>query len=147
MEKDNATGSQPLRVTAYFKTSTNPLEPQNSYAAQKTYYIHRIALHSNWELAGVYADSRQHRAAADQTVFQQMLADCKAGKIDLILVRSIPQFCRNSADCLAILQMLKRRSIGVLFEKEQINMLNDSGDVLINISVILQSIFNLVIII
>lgn len=130
MKKDNATGSQPLRVAAYFKTSTNPLEPQNSYAAQKTYYIHRIALHSNWELAGVYADSRQHRAAADQTVFQQMLADCKAGKIDLILVRSIPQFCRNTAACLAILQMLKRRSIGVLFEKEQINMLNGSGDVL-----------------
>ncbi len=130
MKKDNATGSQPLRVAAYFKTSTNPLEPQNSYAAQKTYYIHRIALHSNWELAGVYADSRQHRAAADQTVFQQMLADCKAGKIDLILVRSIPQFCRNTAACLAILQMLKRRSIGVLFEKEQINTLDASGDVL-----------------
>lgn len=130
MKKDNATGSQPLRVAAYFKTSTNPLEPQNSYAAQKTYYIHRIALHSNWELAGVYADSRQHRAAADQTVFQQMLADCKAGKIDLILVRSIPQFCRNAAACLAILQMLKRRSIGVLFEKEQINTLDASGDVL-----------------
>ena len=130
MKKDNATGSQPLRVAAYFKTSTNPLEPQNSYAAQKTYYIHRIALHSNWELAGVYADSRQHRAAADQTVFQQMLADCKAGKIDLILVRSIPQFCRNTAACLAILQMLKRRSIGVLFEKEQINTLHASGDVL-----------------
>lgn len=130
MKKDNATGSQPLRVAAYFKTSTNLLEPQNSYAAQKAYYIHRIALHSNWELAGVYADSRQHRAAADQTVFQQMLADCKAGKIDLILVRSIPQFCRNTAACLAILQMLKRRSIGVLFEKEQINTLNDSGDVL-----------------
>ena len=130
MKKDNATGSQPLRVAAYFKTSTNLLEPQNSYAAQKAYYIHRIARHSNWELAGVYADSRQHRAAADQTVFQQMLADCKAGKIDLILVRSIPQFCRNTAACLAILQMLKRRSIGVLFEKEQINTLNDSGDVL-----------------
>ena len=130
MKKDNATGSQPLRVAAYFKTSTNPLEPQNSYAAQKTYYIHRIALHSNWELAGVYADSRQHRAAADQTVLQQMLADCKAGKIDLILVRSIPQFCRNTAACLAILQMLKRRSIGVLFEKEQINTLDASGDVL-----------------
>lgn len=130
MKKDNATGSQPLRVAAYFKTSTNLLEPQNSYAAQKAYYIHRIALHSNWELAGVYADSRQHRAAADQTVFQQMLADCKAGKIDLILVQSIPQFCRNTAACLAILQMLKRRSIGVLFEKEQINTLNDSGDVL-----------------
>ena len=130
MKKDNATGSQPLRVAAYFKTSTNPLEPQSSSAAQKTYYIHRIALHSNWELAGVYADSRQHRAAADQTVFQQMLADCKAGKIDLILVRSIPQFCRNTAACLAILQMLKRRSIGVLFEKEQINTLDASGDVL-----------------
>lgn len=130
MKKENATGSQPLRVAAYFKTSTNPLEPQNSYAAQKAYYIHRIALHSNWELAGVYADIRQHRAATDQTGFQQMLADCKAGKIDLILVRSIPQFYRNTADCLAILQMLKRRNIGVLFEKEQINMLNDSGDVL-----------------
>ena len=130
MEKDNATGRQQLRVAAYFKTSTNPLEPQNSYAAQKTYYIHRIALHSNWELVGVYADSRQLRSTAARTGFQQMLADCKAGKIDLILVRSIPQFCRNTADCLAILQMLKHRSIGVLFEKEQINTLNDSGDVL-----------------
>ena len=130
MKKDNAAGSQPLRVAVYFKTSTNPLEPQNSYAAQKAYYIHRIAQHSNRELAGVYADTRQRRSTADQTGFQQMIADCKAGKIDLILVRSILQFCRNSADCLAILQMLKRRSIGVLFEKEQINTLNDSGDVL-----------------
>lgn len=130
MKRDNTPGSQQLRVAAYFKNSTNPLEPQNSYAAQKAYYIHRITLHSNWELVGGYADSRQLRSAADQTGFQYMLADCEAEKIDLILVRSIPQFCRNSADCLAILQMLKRRNIGVLFEKEQINMLNDSGDVL-----------------
>ena len=130
MKEDNATGSQQLRVAVYFKTSTIPLELQNSYAAQKAYYIHRIALYSNWELAGVYADSRQLRSTVGQTGFQQMLADCKAVKIDLLLVRSIPQFCRNSADCLAILQILKRRNIGVLFEKEQINMLNDSGDVL-----------------
>lgn len=75
MKEDNATGSQQLRVAVYFKTSTNPLELQNSYAAQKAYYIHRIALHSNWELAGVYADNRQHCAATDQTGFQQMLAD------------------------------------------------------------------------
>ncbi|MCP6429234.1 recombinase family protein, partial [Klebsiella pneumoniae] len=65
--------------------------------------------------------------------FNRMIADCKAGKIDLIITKSISRFARNTLDTLTFVRMLKDLGVEVLFEKENIRTLDSKGDVLLSI--------------
>ena len=83
-------------------------EQTSSYELQKNYYTKYIKAQPGWEFAGIYADegisgtSLEHRKG-----MQKLIEDCKAGKIDLILTKSISRFARNIVDCLSIVGMLK----------------------------------------
>ncbi|WP_035287954.1 recombinase family protein [Clostridium sp. KNHs214] len=121
-------------MAAYCRVSTDQLEQLSSYEAQVNYYTTYIENHPDYECAGIYADegiSGTNTKKREQ--FNKMIEDCKAGKIDMIITKSISRFARNTLDTLNYVRMLKEHGVGVLFEKENINTLDSKGEVLLTI--------------
>jgi len=119
------------RVGVYVRVSTDDVRQTTSYELQKKYYEDFVIRHPKWELVGIYADegisgtSLKHR---DE--FNRMIADCRAGKIDLIITKSVSRFARNVVDFLGMVRMLSERfpPIGVFFEAENIFSLNETSN-------------------
>jgi DNA invertase Pin-like site-specific DNA recombinase len=123
-----------LRVAAYCRVSTAQEEQLLSYENQVNYYTTFINENPIYEYAGTYADegiSATNTKKRDE--FKRMIADCRAGKIDMIITKSISRFARNTLDCLNYVRELKELGIGIIFEKENINTLDAKGEVLLTI--------------
>ena len=121
-------------MAAYCRVSTDQLEQLSSYEAQVNYYTSYINNHPDYKFAGIYADegiSGTNTKKREQ--FNKMIEDCKAGKIDMVITKSISRFARNTLDCLNFVRLLKDLGIGVIFEKENINTLDSKGEVLLSI--------------
>lgn len=113
---------QKIRVCAYARVSSNSDDQLNSFSAQVEYFTQLIQAHSDWEFIDIYADEGITGTRADKRDdFQRMMRDCRAGRIDRILVKSISRFGRNSADCIEAVRELKMLGIAVAFEKEGID--------------------------
>ena len=113
---------QKIRVCAYARVSSNSDDQLNSFSAQVEYFTQLIQAHSDWEFIDIYADEGITGTRADKRAdFQRMMRDCRAGRIDRILVKSISRFGRNSADCIEAVRELKMLGIAVAFEKEGID--------------------------
>lgn len=122
------------KVAAYCRVSTDSEEQQNSYEAQVDYYTKYIKGREEWDFVDVYADEGiTGTSTKKRTDFKRLLADCEAGKIDLIITKSIARFARNTLDCLQVVRQLKEKGIGVLFEKENINTLDNKSEVILTI--------------
>jgi DNA invertase Pin-like site-specific DNA recombinase len=109
-------------VAAYCRVSTDLAEQLSSYEAQVNYYTTYINGHSDYECVGIYADqgiSGTNTKKREQ--FNKMIEDCKAGKIDMIITKSISRFARNTLDTLTFVRMLKDLGVEVFFEKENIH--------------------------
>ena len=125
---------QKIRVAAYCRVSTDSEEQETSYEAQVSHYTEYIKSKPEWQMVEVYADdgiSGTNTTKRDE--FNRMIADCEAGKIDLILTKSISRFSRNTLDCLKYTRKLKALNIAVFFEKENINTMDSKGEVLLTI--------------
>ncbi|MCM8710834.1 recombinase family protein [Clostridium sp. SYSU_GA19001] len=121
-------------MAAYCRVSTDQLEQLSSYEAQVAYYTSYITNHPDYEFGGIYADegiSGTNTKKREQ--FNKMIEDCRAGKIDMIITKSISRFARNTLDTLNYVRQLKELGIGVIFEKENINTLDSKGEVLLTI--------------
>ena len=108
-----------LRVAAYARVSTNNEEQLSSYEAQVDHYTRYIQSKDEWEFVEVYTDegiSATNTKKRDG--FNRMVADALAGKIDLIITKSISRFARNTVDTLTTVRKLKEKGIEVLFDKE-----------------------------
>ena len=111
-----------LRVAAYARVSSDSDDQVNSYIAQVDHYTKFIASHEDWELIDVYADEGiSGLDAKNREDFNRMLTDCRAGKIDRILVKSMSRFARNTRDHIQYIRELLRLGISVCFEKENID--------------------------
>ena len=118
----------PQRVGIYVRVSTDDIHQSMSYELQKKYYEDFVIRHPKWQLVDIYADegisgtSLKHR---DE--FNRMIADAKAGRLDLIITKSVSRFARNVVDFLGMVRMLSEHSprIGVFFEAECIYSLNE----------------------
>ena len=111
-----------LRVAAYCRVSTDSEDQLNSFAAQQSYYNDYIRKHDNWQLAEIYADEGiTGTSAAKRDDFQRMLSDCRKGRIDKVLVKSISRFARNTKECLESIRELKALGISVFFEEHNID--------------------------
>lgn len=116
------------RVAVYVRVSTDNLGQETSYELQKNYYEEFVLKHPNWVLVRIYADkgisgtSTKHRDELNQ-----MLTDCRAGKIDLIITKSVSRLARNTVDCITMVRNLAelRNPVGVFFESECIFSLNE----------------------
>lgn len=123
-----------LKVAAYCRVSTDSDEQATSYDMQVEHYTKYIQKNEDWEFAGIYADdgiSGTNTKKRDE--FNLMIEDCYAGKIDLIVTKSVSRFARNTVDCLNYIRDLKSKHIAIFFEKENINTLEASGEFLITI--------------
>lgn len=122
------------RVCAYCRVSTDDAKQTSSYELQKNHYEEMILEHPGWELVGIYADegisgtSMKHRDA-----FNRMMEDCKAGKIDLIITKSVSRFARNIVDCIANVRELAAlpKPVGVFFETEHIDTLDNVSEMML----------------
>ncbi len=113
-----------LRVAAYCRVSTDSEEQLNSYNAHITYYTEKIAATPEWTMVRLYADEGIIGTSMKRRKeFLKMLRDCDRGKIDLIITKSVSRFGRNTLDGLDTVRRLKRKGIGVFFEKENVNTL------------------------
>ena len=118
------------RVAIYVRVSTDNVMQTTSYELQKKYYEDFVVRHPKWTLIKIYADegisgtSLKHRDA-----FNRMIADCKEGKIDLIITKSVSRFARNVEDFLGVVRSLAERKppVGVFFESECVYSLNDDS--------------------
>lgn len=107
------------KVAAYCRVSTDSEEQLNSYQAQVSHYSALIQNNSEWELVDIYADEGISGTNSEKRPeFQRMIKDAKAGKIDLILTKSISRFARNTVDILKYTRELKEYGVAVKFEKE-----------------------------
>lgn len=122
------------KVAGYARVSTDSEEQSTSYAAQVDYYTRFICSREDWEFVGVYTDegiSATNTKKRDG--FNQMIEDALAGKIDLIITKSVSRFARNTVDSLMTVRKLKEKGIEVYFEKENIYTLDSKGELLITI--------------
>ncbi len=123
-----------LRVASYSRVSTDSEDQLISFHAQRSYYTDMIHRNPLWKLAGTFADEGISGASAEKRPeFMKMIAKCKRRKIDLIITKSISRFARNTLDSIKYVRMLKSLGIGVLFEKENINTLEETSEVILTI--------------
>lgn len=119
------------RVAVYARVSTDDPRQTSSYELQRNHYQDVVSQRPNWQLVEIYADegisgtSLKHRDS-----FLRMIEDCKAGKIDLILTKSVSRFARNILDCIGYVRELKAMQppIGIFFETENIYTLNENSE-------------------
>jgi len=110
------------RVAAYCRVSTDNHDQLESLETQKEHYESCIRAHADWECAGIYYDSGISGTSSDtRDGLQALLQDCRNGKVNYILTKSISRFSRNTADCLSIVRELIRLQIPIYFEKENLN--------------------------
>ena len=123
-----------LRVAAYCRVSTLIEQQESSYEAQVQYYTEKIKSNPNWKLAGIYADDgKSATSTRKRSDFQSMIDDCMAGKIDMVITKSISRFARNTVDCISWVRKLKEKNVAVYFEKENLNTLDDSTEMILTI--------------
>ena len=122
------------RVAGYARVSTDNEDQLTSYEAQIDYYTNYIKSRNDWEFAGIYTDEGISGTSTKRREgFRTMIADAKAGKIDLIVTKSVSRFARNTVDSLTIIRELKDMGIEIYFEKENILTLDSKGELLITI--------------
>lgn len=114
--------------------STDQEEQLSSYEKQVRFYTESINSNPVYECAGIYADEGiSGTNTKKREEFNRMIADCRAGKIDRIITKSISRFARNTLDCLNYVRELKSIGVGITFEKENIDTLDAKGEVLLTI--------------
>ena len=123
-----------LVVVAYARVSTEKEEQEDSFERQVSHYTTLITSKPEWSFGGIYADPGITGTRAEKRPdFMRMIADCRAGKINKILVKSISRFARNTVDALNYIRELKELGISIYFENENIDTLTPGGEVLITI--------------
>ena len=124
---------QRKRVAAYARVSTGTVDMLHSLAAQVKHYNQYIRAKSEWEHAGVYADADETGTKDSRSEFQRLLADCRVGKIDMVITKSISRFARNTVTLLETVRELKDLGIDVLFEEQKIHSISGDGELMLAI--------------
>ena len=121
------------RVAAYCRVSTEMEAQEGSFEMQVSYYKSLITSNPEYKLVEVYGDQgASGRTLHRRPEFQRMIRDCEAGKIDLILSKSISRFARNLPDCIRTIRHLSALDVGVYFERESLDTLNPNMELLLN---------------
>ena len=136
MDESINIAEQKLKVAAYVRVSTENDEQKSSFELQSNDFTNRINANPNWEFVGIYADEgisgteMSHRKG-----MLQMIEDCKAGKINLILAKSIARFARNVVDCLSVIEELRNLNppVGVYFDESNLYTLDTTGALVLTI--------------
>lgn len=115
-QKDHPIWDQQLRVVAYCRTSTNQEEQNSSLENQIAYYTAFIQSNPMWRFVAVYADQASGLHTKNRPGYRKLLRDCRRGKIDLILVKSLSRFGRDAREAIATIRKLKQMNVGIYIE-------------------------------
>ena len=121
------------RVAAYCRVSSGKDAMLHSLSAQVSHYSELIQRRLGWAYAGVYADEALTGTKDDRPEFQRLLADCRAGRIDRVLTKSISRFARNTVTLLETVRELKELGVAVYFEEQNIDSLSGDGELMLTI--------------
>lgn len=121
------------RVAAYVRVSNLKDAMLQSLSTQVSYYNDFIQRHAGWQFAGVYVDEGLTGTKDLRPEFQRLLADCRGGKIDMIITKSTTRFARNTVTMLETVRMLKEFDVDVFFEKENIHSMSGDGELMLTI--------------
>lgn len=122
------------RVAAYARVSVDTDRTERSFSTQVSYFSNLIQSNPEWIYAGVYSDLGISGTSMEKRQgFRRMIADAEAGKIDIILTKSIQRFARNTVDLLHTVRHLKEIGVEVRFEKEHINSMSGDGELMLTI--------------
>ena len=121
------------RVAAYARVSSGKDAMLHSLSAQISYYNNYIGGRGDWEFAGIYADEAISGTKDTRAEFQRLLTDCRSGKINMVITKSITRFARNTVTLLETVRELKLLEIDVYFEKESIHSLSSDGEFMLTI--------------
>ncbi len=124
---------QRKRVAAYARVSSGKDAMLHSLSAQISYYNNYIGSRGDWELVGIYADEALTGTKEDRPEFQRMLTDCREGKIDMVITKSLTRFARNTVTLLSTVRELKLLEVDVYFEKENIHTLSSDGELMLTL--------------
>lgn len=121
------------RVAAYARVSNGKETMLHSLSAQVSYYSSLIQKTPGWDYAGVYADEAISGTKNTRGEFQKLLADCRAGKIDMIITKSISRFARNTVTTLQAIRELRLIGVDVYFEEQNIYTLGEEGEFILTL--------------
>lgn len=121
------------KVAAYARVSEEKGRTMHSLSAQVSYYSQLIQKNPEWEYVGVYSDGGITGTSDNRTEFKRLLGDCEAHKINIVLVKSISRFARNTVDLLETVRHLRDIGIEVRFEKERINSLSEDSELMLTL--------------
>ena len=120
-------------VAAYARVSSPKDAMKHSLAAQVGYYSGMIQSHPGWNYVGVFADEGMTGTKETRDGFQRLLEECHAGRIDMIITKSISRFARNTVTLLSTVRELKSLGIDVFFEEQHIHTLSGDGELMLTI--------------
>lgn len=130
----HSTQSMTKRVAAYCRVSTKQDEQLNSYENQVNHYTERIHREPGWKLAGIYADKGiTGTSMKKRDEFNKLIRQCKRGRVDMIIVKSISRFARNTLDCIRITRMLREIKVDVYFEEQNLHSIDPASEFYISI--------------
>jgi DNA invertase Pin-like site-specific DNA recombinase len=127
---------QRLRVAVYIRVSTDSLDQENSLKNQRTHYERMIPSNPLWEYVGIYQDEGiSGTSMHNRKGLLQLIEDCEAGKIDLIVVKEVSRLARNTRDCLDIVQQLAALNppVGIFFENNNLNTLETGSKIFLTV--------------
>ena len=128
-----AVQQQKKKVCAYVRVSTDSLQQEDSLENQTTYFKGFITANPEWEFVGIYSDQGISGYKENRPGFQKMIEDARAGNIDLIVVKSVSRFARNTETVLKFTRELKNIGVGIFFELQNINTLSGAGELMLTI--------------
>lgn len=122
-----------VRVAAYARVSSDKDAMLHSLSSQVSYFSKMIQSHDSWKYVGVYSDEGMTGTKIKRDGFTRMLQDAKAGKIDIIIAKSLSRFARNTVDCLKTIREMKAINVDIYFEEQNIHTLSSNGEFLISL--------------
>lgn len=133
IEFPNAQKVKLFRTAAYARVSSGKDAMLHSLSAQVSYYNNLIQSNPEWLFCGVYADEALTGTKDSREIFQKLLAECRAGRIDLVITKSISRFARNTVTLLETVRELKGLGVDVYFEEQNIHSLSADGELMLTI--------------
>ena len=121
------------RVAAYARVSSDKDTMLHSLSAQISYYSRLIQSTDGWEFAGVYADEGITGTKETRDEFNRIVEDAKAGKIDLIITKSISRFARNTVTLLQTARDLKLIGVDIFFEEQNLHSMSNEGEMILTL--------------
>ena len=121
------------RVAAYARVSNGKDAMLHSLSEQVSYYNDLIQNHGDWLYAGVYSDEAKTGTKDSRAGFQGLIADCRAGKIDMVITKSISRFARNTVTLLQTVREFKALGVDIYFEEQNIHTMSGDGELMMTI--------------